>query len=115
MALNCCSSLETKEQNFKKSHSLIFVKLPRKSSIELILSKSLIFFVQIYQVLFSGIFGGACKFYPSCSNYAVEALRTHGIFRGVFLIFFRLSKCHPFNFKSGIDLVPERNYGKSEQ
>jgi putative membrane protein insertion efficiency factor len=47
----------------------------------------------------------ACKFYPSCSHYASEALRIHGARRGSWLALRRLSRCHPFT-PGGVDLVP---------
>ena len=49
-----------------------------------------------------------CRFYPSCSAYALEALSRHGAFRGTWLAVRRLSRCHPWN-PGGIDHVPEPN------
>lgn len=46
-----------------------------------------------------------CRFYPSCSNYAAEALREHGVLRGVALAARRISRCHPLG-GHGVDLVP---------
>ena len=48
-----------------------------------------------------------CRFYPTCSNYAIEALETHGTFNGSFLAIRRILRCHPFG-KSGVDLVPPK-------
>jgi putative membrane protein insertion efficiency factor len=48
----------------------------------------------------------ACKFYPSCSHYAAEALRLHGARRGTWLAIRRISRCHPFT-RGGVDLVPD--------
>ena len=48
-----------------------------------------------------------CKFYPTCSNYAKEAIEVHGSFKGIFLIIKRILKCNPFS-KGGIDLVPKK-------
>lgn len=50
-----------------------------------------------------------CRFYPTCSNYAIEALNTHGLIKGLYLSFKRILRCNPFNKKSGIDLVPPKN------
>jgi len=50
----------------------------------------------------------SCRFYPSCSNYAIEALNTHGTFKGLILTIKRILRCNPFNKKSGIDLVPPK-------
>jgi putative membrane protein insertion efficiency factor len=62
--------------------------------------------VRVYQILLSPIFGGACKFYPSCSNYAFEAIQRHGALRGFALAMKRLGRCRPFT-KGGYDPVPE--------
>jgi len=50
----------------------------------------------------------SCRFYPTCSNYAIEALTTHGLFKGLYLTIKRVLNCNPFNKKSGIDLVPPK-------
>ncbi len=47
-----------------------------------------------------------CRFYPTCSQYAIEALEVHGLFKGIFLSIKRIFRCNPFNKSSGIDLVP---------
>ena len=49
-----------------------------------------------------------CKYYPTCSNYAKEAIELHGTFKGVFLTVKRIFKCNPFS-KGGIDLVPPKS------
>ncbi len=66
----------------------------------------LLFLVRAYIVFLSPFFGGACKFYPSCSNYAREAIERHGARRGTLLALKRLLHCHPFT-RGGIDLVPD--------
>lgn len=66
----------------------------------------LLFLVRAYIVFLSPFFGGACKFYPSCSNYAREAIERHGARRGTALALKRLLRCHPFT-RGGIDLVPD--------
>jgi putative membrane protein insertion efficiency factor len=60
----------------------------------------------VYQVFLSPFFGGACKFYPSCSNYAYQAIARHGARRGFVLAFGRLLRCRPFS-KGGFDPVPD--------
>lgn len=47
-----------------------------------------------------------CKFYPTCSEYAVIALERHGLFKGLYLSIRRILRCNPFS-KGGVDLVPE--------
>jgi len=66
----------------------------------------LLAFVRFYIVFLSPFFGGACKFYPSCSNYAEEAIARHGARRGLALATKRLLRCHPFT-RGGVDLVPD--------
>ena len=66
----------------------------------------LLLFVRIYQVFFSPFFGGACKFYPSCSRYGYEAIAKHGAWRGSMLAVKRLLRCRPFT-KGGFDPVPD--------
>jgi hypothetical protein len=66
----------------------------------------LLFAVRVYQSFFSALMPCACKFYPSCSHYAAEALRLHGARRGSWLAFRRVLRCHPFS-RGGVDLVPD--------
>ncbi len=63
--------------------------------------------VSFYRVFLSHFFGGACKFHPSCSKYAQEAIARHGARRGVVLALKRLGRCRPFT-KGGFDPVPDR-------
>ena len=60
--------------------------------------------VRLYQVAREG-YPSPCRFYPSCSHYAVEAIETHGSGRGLWLTIRRLLRCRPFG-PSGVDLVP---------
>lgn len=66
----------------------------------------LIFLIRVYQRLFSPILGTQCRFHPTCSRYAVEALQRHGTVRGSWLAARRLARCHPLN-PGGTDPVPE--------
>jgi putative membrane protein insertion efficiency factor len=69
-------------------------------------ARALLFAVRVYQAFFSALMPSACKFYPSCSHYAAEALRIHGARRGSWLALRRVSRCHPFT-RGGVDLVPD--------
>lgn len=60
----------------------------------------------LYTHFVSLLFSPRCRFYPSCSRYAYEAVNTHGALRGLWLAALRLLKCHPWH-EGGIDLVPE--------
>lgn len=61
--------------------------------------------VWLYQVTLRGMLPPSCRFHPSCSNYALEALDTHGALKGSWLAVRRVSRCHPFN-PGGYDPVP---------
>jgi uncharacterized protein len=63
-----------------------------------------------YQRFISPLLGPRCRFAPSCSAYALEALRRHGAARGLWLTIRRLARCHPFN-PGGYDPVPARPQG----
>jgi uncharacterized protein len=63
--------------------------------------------VRSYQLVLSPFAGGACRFEPSCSAYAVEALEQHGFWRGMMLAVRRVARCHPLG-SSGFDPVPPR-------
>lgn len=60
-----------------------------------------------YQLIFSPMYAGSCRFVPSCSAYAVEAVQEHGVLRGSILSLKRLARCRPLG-KYGFDPVPSR-------
>jgi uncharacterized protein len=66
--------------------------------------------VQLYRIFLSPFLGGACKFYPSCSQYAQEAIARHGAKRGSWLALKRLGRCRPFT-RGGFDPVPDLGWG----
>ncbi|MGX4669349.1 membrane protein insertion efficiency factor YidD [Cerasibacillus sp. JNUCC 74] len=63
--------------------------------------------IKFYRVAISPIKPPTCRFYPTCSEYGLEAYRRFGFFKGTYLTVKRISKCHPFH-PGGIDLVPEK-------
>jgi uncharacterized protein len=65
-----------------------------------------LFLIRAYQGILGPFLGGNCRFYPSCSHYAAEAIARHGARRGSSLALRRLFRCHPFS-PGGVDLVPE--------
>jgi putative membrane protein insertion efficiency factor len=71
------------------------------------MAAGLILLVRVYRLLLSPLLGQRCRFHPSCSCYAIEALQRHGAARGGWLTFRRLTRCHPLN-PGGIDPVPDR-------
>lgn len=68
--------------------------------------------VKLYQVAISPWLGGNCRFQPTCSAYAIEALETHGVLKGGWLAIRRIGRCHPWG-GSGYDPVP-RASGRDE-
>ena len=68
--------------------------------------KVLIFFIRTYQLLLSPLLGHNCRFYPSCSHYAIEAIEGHGPLKGAWLALRRVLRCHPWH-PGGVDPVPE--------
>ncbi len=63
-------------------------------------------FLKVYKVAVSPYMPGVCRFYPSCSDYAAEAIHKHGTFKGMGMAARRLSRCHPGR-TGGYDPVPE--------
>jgi putative membrane protein insertion efficiency factor len=70
-----------------------------------ILSFPFIALIKLYQWIVSPILGPKCRFTPTCSQYAIEALKKHGVFKGLWLTVRRLSRCHPWG-GHGYDPVP---------
>lgn len=72
------------------------------------MSRVLIALIRVYQYAISPMLGQRCKFYPSCSNYAIEALRVHGPIKGTGLAAWRVMRCNPFS-DGGVDHVPPKH------
>jgi putative membrane protein insertion efficiency factor len=69
--------------------------------------KFVILLIRIYKSLISGILPfNHCRFYPSCSDYSIEALEKKGLIKGIWFTAKRLVKCHPFSSAGGYDPVP---------
>lgn len=71
-------------------------------------SKILIGLIRIYQIVLSPLLGPRCRFNPTCSQYGIEALKTHGALKGGWLTLKRVLKCHPLH-TGGDDPVPPKN------
>ena len=78
-----------------------------------LLAKPLVWLVKFYRLAISPWLGGNCRYQPTCSNYAIEALETHGVLRGSWLAARRMSRCHPWG-GSGYDPVPPANTAEHE-
>ncbi len=84
------------------------------------LSRALVFLlklpIHLYRVTLSPMIGPVCRFQPTCSAYALEALEKHGPVKGLYLAARRLLRCHPFTFlggASGFDPVPPSRHSRS--
>lgn len=65
--------------------------------------------IRVYRLTLSGWLGGQCRFYPTCSHYAEDAIRSHGALRGSVLAVWRILRCNPFG-KGGVEHVPPRRH-----
>ncbi|PIE64289.1 MAG: membrane protein insertion efficiency factor YidD [Desulfobacterales bacterium] len=76
--------------------------MPGKSEMA---AKLVMILIQLYQISISPFLGSHCRFVPSCSEYAYQAIATYGVFKGSLLAIKRILRCHPFN-PGGFDPVP---------
>ena len=70
-----------------------------------------IFLIKSYQFIISPIFANKCRYFPTCSQYYIDALKTYGFVKGTYLGFKRILSCHPIKILgggSGLDLVPNK-------
>lgn len=67
--------------------------------------------IKFYQKTISPLKPRTCRFYPTCSEYGLEAFKRFGALKGGYLTIKRISKCHPFHH-GGVDLVPEKKHNK---
>jgi putative membrane protein insertion efficiency factor len=77
------------------------------------ISALLIAFVRMYQLVISPVNVPCCRYHPTCSNYAIIALREHGPWRGMLLATWRILRCNPWS-DGGADPVPEAEKQKTE-
>lgn len=63
--------------------------------------------IRFYQVIVRPILPSSCRFHPSCSAYAIDAIEAYGIIRGLLTACFRLCRCHPYS-QGGYDPIPEK-------
>src|SRR6266571_2582516 len=72
---------------------------------EIVVSRMLSLFIRCYRYGLSPMFGMQCRFYPSCSAYALEAIERHGAARGAWIAIKRVARCHPWH-PGGCDPIP---------
>jgi len=75
------------------------------------MKKILIAFINLYKKYISPFKGTKCPYYPSCSDYAIEAVNRYGSFKGSFIAFWRIIRCNPFS-KGGVDPVSDRIFSR---
>ena len=66
-----------------------------------VFTEGLIYFIKGYKYLISPLLGHSCRYLPTCSEYSIEALKTYGLFKGLFLSLKRIFSCHPIKFLGG--------------
>ena len=71
------------------------------------MEKIIILIIKTYQITLSPLIGNNCRFHPTCSEYTIQAVNEHGVYRGLILGVKRISKCHPLGPK-GYDPVPDK-------
>ncbi|MBN2158011.1 MAG: membrane protein insertion efficiency factor YidD [Spirochaetes bacterium] len=74
--------------------------------IDTLFSGFIILIIKVYRTILSPLLPSSCRFYPSCSAYAIDALKKHGLVKGVYLAVRRIVRCHPLN-DGGFDPVPD--------
>ena len=71
----------------------------------------LLIIIKVYQLLISPILRSNCRFLPTCSEYAIESLKSHGLIKGSILTIKRIGRCHPWG-DHGYDPIPSKNLKK---
>ncbi|MGQ4003011.1 membrane protein insertion efficiency factor YidD [Francisellaceae bacterium CB300] len=71
----------------------------------------LILFIKFYRYCISPFIPARCRYYPTCSQYALEALKTHGILKGLYLSICRIIRCNPLSKRDYFDPVPSKTKG----
>ena len=72
------------------------------------IKKFFLFLIKLYQIFISPYLGNNCRYYPTCSNYAREAIKEYKLLTAFKLIFLRVIKCNPWG-GSGVDMLPDEN------
>ena len=66
------------------------------------IKKSVVLFLKFYKKLISPLYPASCRYYPTCSHYAIESVEKYGVFKGLIKAVWRILRCNPFS-KGGID------------
>lgn len=81
-----------------------------RAALEVILRLPVRGLIRSYQLLISPLIGPRCRYLPTCSTYMLEAIETHGVFKGLAMGLKRIGRCHPWG-GHGYDPVPEKRIG----
>tara|TARA_B100001179_G_C18437320_1_gene337280 strand:+ start:304 stop:546 length:243 start_codon:yes stop_codon:yes gene_type:complete len=79
------------------------------------LKKLIISIIKIYRAIISPLFPPSCRYLPTCSEYSIDAIKDHGVLKGLFLGIKRILRCHPFSFlgsSNGYDPVPTKRINR---
>ena len=109
---NCCVKAAGSRETIKKTTTESWII--RRVFNCLNPKNMLIVLVKLYRLCISPWFSPCCRFHPSCSCYAQEALEEHGLIKGLYLSFLRIIRCHPF-CKGGHDPVPPKKASNASQ
>lgn len=77
------------------------------------MKRFLITIIRAYQKVLSPLMGNQCRFYPTCSHYAIDAIEQHGAFKGTSLAIWRILRCNPWH-PGGFDYVPKTELSKND-
>ena len=72
------------------------------------IKKFFLLLIKVYQIFISPYLGNNCRFYPSCSNYAIQAIEKHGVILGIKMSIIRVLRCNPWG-GSGVDMVRDKD------
>ena len=107
---SACQNADSKKCAGKCIQKSGYSQIPRSG----IFSIPLILLVKFYRIAISPLFPPCCRFSPTCSMYAIQALSVHGLFKGSLLTAWRIMRCNPF-VKGGYDPVPQKGFWRPQQ
>ncbi len=92
---------------FRNKIQVLLLENPLSKGIRWLISGFLIILVKVYQMTISPLLHNSCRFTPTCSQYTIQALKDHGVIKGLILGIYRIGRCNPWGGQ-GFDPVPEK-------